>query len=117
MFYTQWSRVSPKSMAIGLAMFLLVVFLVVPARSQPQVENIPDVRYDVGTSLADNLKTLTGKKVFITLDSGQVFTGQVKAVSDQLVHVEKLEGKEYFDALIQLQHISAIDTRFRQLKR
>lgn len=115
MFQTQWSLFSPRDVA--LAVFLSMMFLAVPARSQPQPENIPGVGYNVSSSLADNLKALVGKKVYVTLDSGQVFAGQVKAVSDQLVHVEKLEGKEYFDALIQIQHISAIDTRFRQLKR
>jgi ribosome maturation factor RimP len=94
-----------------------VTFLAFPAASQPKPENIPGVSYNVSASLADNLKAFVGKKVYVTLNSGKVLTGRVKAAGAQLVHVEELEGKEYFDALIQIQHIAAIDTRFRQLKR
>ena len=102
---------------ITVVLVLAVIFLAFPAEAQPQLQNIPGVSYNVNASLADNLKAFVGKKVYVTLDSGKVFTGQVKAVGAQLVHVQELEGKEYFDALIPIQHIAAIDTRFRQLKR
>jgi hypothetical protein len=52
--------------------------------------------------------------VVVTLNSGKTFTGNVKDVGNHLLHLEKLEGKEYFDALIVIQDISAVDTRFRK---
>jgi hypothetical protein len=41
----------------------------------------------------------------------------VKGVGDHLVHLEKLAGKEHFDALIRIDRIDAIDARFRQIQR
>ena len=71
------------------------------------------ISYHVNASIADNLKSLMGKQVYVTLDSGKTFAGFVKAVGDHLLHLEKLHDKDYFDALIQIEIISAIDTRFR----
>ena len=82
-------------------------------QAQPKVVGVEGVNYNVNASMADNLKSLTGKRVVVTLNSGKAFTGNVKEVGNHLVHLEKLEGKEYFDALIVIQDISAIDTRFR----
>jgi small nuclear ribonucleoprotein (snRNP)-like protein len=67
--------------------------------------------------LTDNLKSLIGKKISVTLDSGKTFTGFVKAVGEHLLHLEKLDGKEYFDALLRIENISAIDTRIRDIER
>jgi hypothetical protein len=83
----------------------------------PQVVPVEGVGYSVGSSLADNLKLFVGKKVYLTLDSGVVMAGVVKEVGDHLVHLEKLDGKEYFDALILVEDISAIDARFWQVQR
>lgn len=41
----------------------------------------------------------------------------VKDIGNQLVHLEKLEGKEFFDALIRTEEICAIETRFRTMQR
>jgi hypothetical protein len=71
------------------------------------------IAYHVNASLSDNLKSLLGKQVYVTLDSGKTFAGFVKEVGDYLLHLEKLQDKDYFDALIIIESISAIDTRFR----
>jgi small nuclear ribonucleoprotein (snRNP)-like protein len=103
-------------------LLLVVVFISAPvfsARSEAQNKAIPieGVGYNVNSSMVDNLKSLIGKVVYISLDSGKTYSGLVKAVGDHLVHVEKLEGKEYFDALISIESIRAIDTRFRDYPR
>ncbi|MFH0726012.1 MAG: hypothetical protein V2B19_06630 [Pseudomonadota bacterium] len=97
--------------------FISAPLLSARAEAENKPVTIEGIGYNVNSSMADNLKTLTGKVVYISLDSGKTFTGIVKAVGDQLVHVEKLEGKEYFDALISIQGIRAIDTRFRDFQR
>ena len=71
------------------------------------------ISYHVNGSIADNLKSLSGKQVYVTLDSGKTFAGLVKEVGNHLLHLEKLQDKDYFDALIKIENISAIDTRFR----
>jgi len=74
---------------------------------------IEEISYNVNSSLADNLKSLMGKKVYVSLDSGKTFAGFVKEIGKDLIHLEKLDGKDYFDALIKIENINAIDTRFR----
>ncbi len=93
--------------------FVFAVVLAFAVGVQAQPKEIEGIGYNVNATLADNLKSLIGKKVYVTLGSGKVLAGNIKAVGGQLVHLEKIEGKEYFDALIRLESISAIDTRFR----
>jgi hypothetical protein len=102
------------TMVFLLAMLLLPIAVAGAATNLVAVEG---VGYDVNASLADNLTALLGKKVYVTLESGKTFTGFVKAVGNHLLHLEKLAGKDYFDALIQIDSIDAIDTRFREVKR
>jgi small nuclear ribonucleoprotein (snRNP)-like protein len=82
-------------------------------KAGPEAVTIKGMSYNVNSSMADNLKAFMGKKVYVTLDSGKTFSGFVKSVGNHLIHLEKLDGKEYFDALIRIENISAIDARFR----
>jgi small nuclear ribonucleoprotein (snRNP)-like protein len=107
--------------SVGLALTILfyVTILMLPTEveAKTKVVAIEGVSYDVNSSMADNLKSLVGKKVYVTLDSGKTFTGFVKEVGNHLMHLEKLDRKDYFDALIRIENISAIDTRFRDIQR
>jgi small nuclear ribonucleoprotein (snRNP)-like protein len=106
-------------LGLTLAILFYVTIFMLPreANAKTKVVAIKGISYNVKSSLADNLKSLIGKKVYVTLDSGKTFTGFVKEVGNHLMHLEKLEGKDYFDALIRIENISAIDTRFRDVKR
>ena len=101
------------SVILSVALFFVVSF-VLQTVAQPQLKAAEAANYNVKASLADNLKSFTGKKVSLTLNSGQTLRGFVKEVGENLVHLEKLDGKEYFDALIRIKTISAIDARFRK---
>lgn len=83
------------------------------ARSVVEIEGI---KYDMSLSLVDNLKSLMGKNVFIHLNSGKTLQGNVKAVGNGLVHVEKLTGKDFYDALIRIEEICAMEVKFREMK-
>lgn len=104
---------------IILAMLFSAAFLTLPAEVQAKAKVlvIEGMSYNVNSSMVDNLKSLMGKRVYVTLDSGKSFAGFVKEVGDHLVHLEKLDGKDFFDALIRIENISAIDARFRKLQR
>lgn len=103
----------------GFDCFIFLTLLMMPAEAgaKAKVVAVEGISYNVNASMADNLKSLVGKKVYVTLDSGKTFTGYVKDVGNHLMHLEKLQGKDYFDALIRLENISAIDTRFRDIQR
>ena len=52
-------------------------------------------------------------KVTVYLRSGATFTGLVKDSHDHHVILTELAGRELFDALIQIEDISALETRVR----
>jgi hypothetical protein len=71
------------------------------------------VQLNAGISLADNLAALKGKTVTVYLASGQSMTGIVKDVKGSILHLEKISQKEFYDALIRIDMISAIEARAR----
>ena len=108
-----------SSMASILGILVFVTFLTLPAEVEAGAKAVPieGMSYNVNTSLPDNLKTFVGKRVSVTVASGSTFTGFVKEVGEHLVHLEKLDGKDFFDALIRLENITAIEARFREFQR
>lgn len=102
---------------LGAGLLLLGALAVQPACAGAEPVELPGLNFEVNSSMFDNLKGLIGKQVHVTLSSGATFTGNVKAVSSELLHLEKLESKEFFDALVRIPEIEAIDTRFREYKR
>jgi len=115
---TKKSKLS-GSVGLVLATLMYIAILALPMEAEAKTTTvaIEGISYNVSVSLTDNLKSLIGKKISVTLDSGKTFTGFVKEVGEHLVHLEKLDGKEYFDALLRIENISAIDTRFRDIER
>ena len=109
--------VGSVGLALTILFYVTIFMLPMEAEATTKVVAIEGISYNVNFSLADNLKSLIGKKVSVTLDSGKTFTGFVKEVGNHLMHLEKLDGKEYFDALLRIENISAIDTRFRNTER
>ena len=115
------NRLSHASDSVGLTLtFLLFLAMLVAsttALAGAKTVAIEGISYNVNSSLNENMAALIGKQVSVTLNSGKTFVGLVKAVGSHLVHLEKLDGKEYYDALIKMEDIGAIDTRFRKMER
>jgi hypothetical protein len=111
-------RKMTNGLVIILAIHFIISCLALPsgAEAKMKIEPIEGMSYSTDASLADNLKSLVGKKITVTLISGSSFTGNVKTVGTHLVHLEKLVGKEFYDALIRIENIEAIDARFREPK-
>jgi len=107
------------SVASILGILVCITLLTLPAELEAGANVVPieGVSYNVTMSLTDNLKSFVGKSVSVTLTCGTTFTGSVKEVGDHLIHLEKLDGKDFFDALIRLENISAIEARFREFQR
>jgi hypothetical protein len=80
-----------------------------------------------GTTLADDAKTAlndlttvkdvlaqhVGKRVAVRTDDGESLDGTVAKVTEQLVYLEKLVGKEFFDAVVRIDRISSVTMRMR----
>ena len=109
----------PSSAGITIAILFLTVFFALPVQveAKSKVVAIEGMSYNVNASLQDNLKSLVGKKVIVTCVSGKTIAGSVKQVANHLIHLENLDGKEYFDALIRIENICAIEAQFRKIQR
>lgn len=67
----------------------------------------------IGT--ADNIRAVLesqkDKRVTVKLSSGEELTGVVKVVSEQVVHLAQLSGKEFYDAVVATGSIAALIIR------
>ncbi len=72
-----------------------------------------DAAFNVNSSMADNLAALKGKSVTLHLASGQTLTGVVNDVKGNLLHLVKISQREFFDALVAIDRISAVETKVR----
>lgn len=97
---------------------LLLTLIVSGSVAAPEFSSAaetPEVapQLNVGIPLAENLTSLKGKTVTVTLSSGQAFSGAVKDVKNGLLHLERLPQKDFFDAIIVMDKISAVEVRVR----
>jgi small nuclear ribonucleoprotein (snRNP)-like protein len=107
-----------QSTLVAVAVFLLfaILFVIPPAAQAKSAVAMEDAKFDTASSIKDNLKTYVGKDVVIHLRSGKSLQGYVKAIGDHLVHLEKLSGRDFYDTLIRIEDITAIEAKFRELK-
>ena len=99
-----------SSMASILGILVLVAFLTLPTEVYAGAKAVPieGISYNVTISLTDNLKSFVGKRVSVTLASGSTFTGFVKEVGEHLVHLEKLDGKDFFELMADLDVVDEV---------
>ncbi|MCW8963466.1 MAG: hypothetical protein OQL16_06680 [Gammaproteobacteria bacterium] len=104
---------------LGLAVLTAAIMLVNPAQvfAKQNIVAVEGASFTINASMSQNLMSFMGKKVHVTLDSGKVISGTVKDVGDHFLHLEKLDGREYYDALIRIEDIGAFDSRFRTPQR
>ena len=57
------------------------------------------------------LKGQAGSRVVVRLRSGQELTGTVRMVSNRVVHLGALTGREFFDAVVPLESVDAVMVR------
>lgn len=105
------------SVAVVAVMLFAAMFAIYPtavqARSAVAVEG---AKFETDSSIKDNLKTYIGKDVVIHLRSGKTIQGYLKSVGDHLLHVEKLSGRDFYDALVRIEDITAIEAKFKEMK-
>ncbi len=102
------------SMGTVIVFLFITSIFILPSLADAKAKPIEGVSYFVKASIKDNLESFMGKKISVTLKSGSTFTGTIKAIGDNLIHLEKLgSGKDFYDALIRIDEIIAIDAQFR----
>lgn len=67
-----------------------------------------------GDSIQKVLEGQQGKKVTVRLLAGEELTGKVKTVTNELLHLSGLTGREYFDAVIDVNRVQAVIVRVHE---
>ena len=92
---------------------LVLVALIVA--SSPPGTYAQDTKLEVRS--ADTMKSVlerqVGKRVSVVLTTGQELSGVVSSVGDRVVHLSELSGREFFDAVVSLEHVRAVVLRVR----
>ena len=90
----------------GVAVAAVIAAAVAPAWGQEALS--------AAGSIKDALKKLgAGKPVEIVLEGGKSYKGKLGAVGEDTVLVTEISGKEFYDALIDLDAIAAVEVRAR----
>ena len=76
---------------------------------------IPVFAADLDVKASDSVESVLaaqkGKRVTLKTRSGQEITGTVKMVSQKLVQVSQVAGREFFDAVLPLEAVEAVLVR------
>jgi hypothetical protein len=86
------------------------------AAAQEKAESAVITSSDVDCIIAEELNKHLGGWASLTLNSGAVFSGTIMKLRGGMVHISKIQNKEYYEALIRISDISAIGARFRSTK-
>jgi len=100
-----------KVQRIVPAVMLMVGLMVMSA----PIASAEEVKYELKP--AATMKTLLtdsiGKRVVLRLESGEEMEGTVTVVGERLVHISKLSKRDFFDAFVSIDRISAVIVRVR----
>ena len=74
------------------------------------------MEFNATFSMQDTLKQAEAEKVKVTLRlrSGDALTGLIGAVADHHLVLTYLVGREFFDALVRIDDISAVEVQVRK---
>lgn len=75
-----------------------------------------EARYELKTSVAtikDVLQENTGKRIIVRLETGGDLEGTVIKVGEQVVHIARLSGRDFYDAVVRIDRISAVVFKVR----
>jgi hypothetical protein len=64
-------------------------------------------------SMKEVLTELAGKRVAIRLESGEQIEGTVTTVGNSLAHISRLAGKDFYDAVVSIDKVSAVIVKAR----
>ena len=98
---------------LWLAALLMVVWLATqPASAQTSPPPPPDLSQV--ESVADLLQRSVGRRVEIVLVSGEKLSGVVARATANLVHLERLSGRDFYDGVARIDRIDAVVMRMRE---
>jgi len=92
---------------------LVVAILITVALTLPSGAAEPKVSLNESSTVKDVLSQHVGKRVAVKTDAGETLDGTVVKVTGQVVYLEKLAGKEFFDAVVRIDRINSVTFRVK----
>ncbi len=79
------------------------------------IASAEEVKYDLkpAVTMKALLTDSIGKRVVLRLESSEEMEGTVTMVGEHLVHISKLSKRDFFDAFVSIDRISAVIMRAR----
>ena len=74
-----------------------------------------EVKFDLqaNKTMKELMVEFTGKRVAIRLESGEQIEGTVTMAGNSLAHISRLSGKDFYDAVVSIDKISAVIFKVR----
>jgi len=86
--------------AVAITALLMTVQITTAAEEGPG--------FNAFIGMKENLLLNVGKRISVKLTTGEAIEGTIVKVGDQSVHLSKLSGRDYYDAIVRLDRIEAI---------
>lgn len=104
-----------RGVGSGAAFALALVVALGAERAAAQGGAAGALALDATQSMRDNLVRVQSAKrsVELVLKNGKSYRGLVGGVGDHAILLTQIEGREFFDALIALDEIAALEMRVR----
>ncbi len=96
-----------KAMSAALALFLFLVFTGSLFAEESKFE------LNESYGIRDVLNSNVGKRITVKTDMGEVLEGTVTRVGSHLVHISRLSGKDFYDAVVVIDKIDSVIFRAR----
>ena len=97
--------------------FIIIVALTITmflCASSPAVTAKVSVEINNNDTMNDLLQRNVGQIVEIKLNSGETMSGRLVRTTTNLLHLSKITGRNYFDAVIRIDHVSALIIQVNQ---
>jgi hypothetical protein len=75
--------------------------------------NATDLDLSSPESIRINLEKFMGERVTLSLTGGGELQGVVSRIGTLMLYITELTGREFFDAIVRLDHISAVTVKMR----
>lgn len=101
------------ALGLGIAAMLM---LTTPAGfgQEPAAGQEKKMVFEAQDGMATVLKRLEGKPVRLRLvGSGEELLGKLQKVGKELAHLSDLSGREFFDAVVRIDQVSAVSVQVR----
>jgi hypothetical protein len=72
-----------------------------------------DLDLNSADAIRANLEKFSGERVTLSLIGGGELQGVVSKIGTTMLYITELTGREFFDAVVRLDHVSAVTVKMR----